>query len=190
MMRYLMFIVWSFWFIPMIRFLNNAWIDMTGGQTLINDWIVPYIFVVWICGVCYFFSKILQKNDMSGDEENEGQHILFIVEAPNEEQFLAVGATYLQGQAQFLSPPVNGTRIVLNDRRNGDNSTILGTIEEAVESVYSLNEDTWWCAWVRLDRPEDYTELYEKYGWSTGKGDRYRSTSPLIIKTKSDEDSG
>lgn len=183
-MHMALFLIWSFGFWPMIVGVEYAWTHGFQYKPLFNadPLVISVLFLAWLIGMVQTYrlhrwKQGLVYRESDDDDEDPEPNTLIVVEAPNEQQFVAVNAEYIESEVYFGSLPAKGKRLVLNEK-DEDDSTILGTVDEAAEGASPFADGKKYRVWVRLDKPDDYEELYHKVGWGAGNGDKRRSTTP------------
>jgi len=182
-MHMALFLFWTFAFWPMIIGVEYLWMRVLEHKSLFaaDGLVIFVLFCIWMIGMVQTYRLHRWKQGLyyKDDDEDEDPkpNTLIIVEAPNEQQLVAVNAEYVESEVYFGSLPAKGKRLVLNEK-DEDDSTILGTVDEVAEGANPFADGKKYRVWVRLDKPDDYEELYRKVGWDAGNGDKRRSTTP------------
>lgn len=181
--RHLMayFLIWALGFWPVVAFSESLFRATSAGKPVLAD--TDGLFVlgtVWVVMMFFLYVNAPDKHDRNDtgdydDEQDEVPNVLMIVEAPSTELARAFGPCL--ESLVFLDPlPAKGARLVLNDD-DSDESGILASVDEIAQTVHKTSDGATHRVWVRLDRPEDYVDLSEKFDWSAGDKANCRTIS-------------
>ena len=185
-MQMALFLIWSFGFWLVIGLTEYLFVKGLGSDVFFfgNDILSSLLLsIVWIVGMVHTYRDyritvgVRYTDDDEKGEAEANTHL--IVEAPNHSQAQAMGSEYVESEVYLQWLPAKGKRFVLT-AENNDDSNILATVEEAAEVLHRFKDGKKYRVWVRLDNPDDYSELYNRIGWSPGLGEKRPSISEPI----------
>lgn len=179
-MHIIRFLVWFVCFWPLIALTNylhqkilefpevliptsHVWIAAYSGM-----WLIVILHELW-------FTRHRPATDARARTR-----VRCIVEAPSTEQFEATRELYVEQVLALQKPFVPGSRIVCEAT---DNGAILGTVVDVAE-LEKHDDDPPICAWVKLDRADDYKKLCECLTWRSTPINWRRSPLPLAPKAE------